>query len=133
MKVVDFTKKVVCSDDTIKVVQVIPVNYENTNFQHLIVYELSDGTQNHCSVNFKGVPMWGSKAYQDQLTFLNPEPKVVSAIYRNVYPRGSVSVASDSREEADSLSLLFDGDARVAVIEFLSFDDGTEKVKYIEV
>lgn len=133
MKTVDFTKEIVCSDDTIKVVQVIPVKLKNSNFQHLIVYELSDGTQNYCSTSFNGTPCWGTVAYTDQLTFLNPEPKVVSAMYRNVYPRGSVSVVSDSREEADSLSLLFAGDERVAVIEFLSFDDGTEKVNYIEV
>jgi len=129
MKTVDFTKKVVCSDDTIKVVQVIPVNYENTNFQHLIVYELPNGAQNYCSVNTRGVPMWASKAYAEQLTFLNPGPKLVSSNYRNVYTGGDVGGLSLTRKEADSIAT----PGRVAVIESLSFNDGTEKVNYIEV
>ena len=129
MKKVDFTKKVVCSDEAIKVLQVIPVKYQNNNFQHLIVYELPDGTQNHCSVSFNGIPLWGSQAYYDQLTFLNPEPKVVSSNYRNVYPGGAVSDLFRTRKGADNIS----NPNRVAVIESLSFDDGTEKVNYIEV
>lgn len=130
MKTVDFTKKVVCSDDTIKVVQVIPVNYENTNFQHLIVYELPNGAQNACAVNTTtGRPSLGSALYDRDVTFLNPEPKVVSVNYRNVYPCGDVSCLFLTRKGADIVS----NPNRVAVIESLSFDDGTEKVNYIEV
>lgn len=129
MKAVDFTKEIVCSDKTIKVVQVFPVKLKNSNFQHLIVYELPDGTQNYCSVSFNGIPCWGTAAYTDQLTFLNPEPKVVSSNYRNVYHGGAVSGLFLTREGADSTPT----PNRVAVIESLSFDDGTEKVNYIEV
>lgn len=130
-KTVDFTKKIVCSDDTIKVVQVIPVKYENTNFQHLIVYEFPDGTQNHCSVNFKGDPLWGTKAYVDQLAFLNPEPEVVSSFYRNVYNQGIGDMAWSSREEADrQCSTAY---TRGGIVETLKFDDDTYKIKFIEV
>lgn len=128
-KTVDFTKEIVCSDENIKVIQVIPVNYENSSFTHLVVYELLDGTQNHCSVNFKGVPMWGSKAYVDQVSFINPEPKVVSSSYRNVYRSGAVSGLFLTREKADSLSTF----NRAAILEFLLYDDNEEKVNYIEV
>lgn len=129
MKTVDFTKEIVCSDKTIKVVQVFPVKLKNSNFQHLIVYELSDGTQNYCSVSFNGIPCWGTAAYTDQLTFLNPEPKIVSSSYRNVYRNGAVSGLFLTREKADSLSTF----NRAAIIEFLLYDDNKEKVNYIEV
>ena len=59
----------------------------------------------------------------------NPEPKVVSVNYRNVYPCGDVSGLFLTRKGADNVS----NPNRVAVIESLSFDDGTEKVNYIEV
>ena len=130
MKAVDFTKKIVCSDDTIKVVQVIPVNYENTNFQHLIVYELFDGTQNHCSVNSRGVPMWGSKAYTEQLAFLNPEPKVVREFYKNIYSDGTVGSDYPTFESArlTAYGVTFGA----ITLQFLEFDDGTRKVRVVE-
>lgn len=128
-KAVDFTKKIVCSDDTIKVVQVIPVNYDNTNFQHLVVYELPDGTQNHCPVNSRGVPMWGSKAYTEQLAFLNPKPKVVCSTYRNVYNSGFVGKEHCSREEADLQRDI----NRCGILETLKFDDGESKTNFINV
>lgn len=131
MKEIDFTKEVVCSDKSIKVLQVIPVNYQNSNFTHLIIYEhIGDGVQNACSVNTStGRPSLGSALYDRDVTFLNPEPKVVSSNYRNVYPGGAVSDLFRTRKGADNIS----NPNRVAVIESLSFDDGTEKVNYIEV
>lgn len=134
MKEIDFTKEVVCSDKSIKVLQVIPVKYQNSNFEHLVIYEhISDGVQNACAVNTTtGRPSLCSALYDRDVTFLNPEPKVVSSNYRNVYPGGAVSDLFRTREGADCFTDL-DGTSRVAIIEFLSFDDGTEKVNYIEV
>lgn len=129
MKTVDFTKEIVCSDKTIKVVQVIPVKLKNSNFQHLIVYELSDGTQNYCSVSFNGTPCWGTVAYIDQLTFLNPEPKVVSSTYRNIYNSGFVGKEHYSREEADRKCDV----NRCGILETLKFNDDTSKTNFISV
>ena len=132
MKTVDFTKEIVCSDDTIKVVHVIPVKYES-DFKHLIVYEFPDGTQNYCSVNSRGVPMSGSQAYYDQLTFLNPkpEPKVVSSTYQNVYHSGFIGKSWPTREDAEKNSDSCRGGG--GILETLKFDDGASKVKFIEV
>ena len=100
-KTVDFTKKIVCSDDTIKVVQVIPVNYENENFKHLIVYEMENGYQDTCEVNIYGTPSEDALVWRDDRTFLNPEPEVVSSFYRNVYNQGVGDMTWSSREDAD--------------------------------
>ena len=128
-KTVDFTKKIVCSDENIKVIQVIPVKYLNDYFKYLIIYEDACGYQNDCAVNNAGKPSSDSTAASEDLTFLNPEPKIVSSSYRNVYRSGAVSGLFLTREGADSTPT----PNRVAVIESLSFDDGTEKVNYIEV
>jgi len=128
-KTVDFTKKIVCSDETIKVVQVIPVKYANNLFNHLVIYEDAHGHQNDCAVNNSGKPSSDSRAWRDDLTFFNPKPKVVSTLYRNVYPRGAVSVVIAGRKNADDLATF----NRVAVIEFLMYDDNSQKVNYIEV
>lgn len=128
-KTVDFTKEIVCSDKTIKVVQVIPVKLKNSNFQHLIVYELSDGTQNYCSVSFNGTPCWGTVAYTDQLTFLNPEPKIIRESYKNIYSDGTVGGYSTF----ESTRLRASGDAFGAItLQFLEFDDGSRKVRVVE-
>lgn len=129
MKTVDFTKEIVCSDDTIKVVHVIPVKYES-DFKHLIVYEFPDGTQNYCSVNSRGVPMSGSRAYYDQLTFLNPEPQIIREFYKNIYSDGTVGSGYPTFE---STRLRASGDAFGAItLQFLEFDDGTRKVRVVE-
>ena len=127
-KTVDFTKKIVCSDENIKVIQVIPVKYMNNLFNHLVIYEDAQGYQNDCAVNDSGEPSLGSSAYSN-FTFLNPEPKVVSSSYRNVYRSGAVSGLFLTREKADSLSTF----NRAAIIEYLLYDDNEEKVNYIEV
>lgn len=129
MKTVDFTKKIVCSDETIKVVQVIPVKYVNNLFNHLVIYEDAHGYQNDCAVNKAGEPDSSSTAHSSDLTFFNPKPKVVSTLYRNVYPSGAVSVVIAGRKNADDLAT----SNRVAIIEFLMYDDNSQKVNYIEV
>lgn len=126
-KTVDFTKKIVCSDESVKVIQVLPVNYENENFKYLIVYEMENGYQDTCAVNNSGTPDLPSGAYSSNFNFLNPEPEVVSTTYRNVYPRG-VSDPLSSRKNADAMA-----SDRVAVLEFLTFDNGVQKVNIIEV
>ena len=130
-KTVDFTKKIVCSDDTIKVVQVIPVNYENENFKYLIVYEMENGYQDTCAVNNSGTPDLLCEAYSSNFNFLNPEPEVVSSFYRNVYNQGVGDMTWSSREEADRECDKVT--ARVGIFETLKFDDGTYKNKFIEV
>jgi len=128
-KTVDFTKEIVCSDENIKVIQVIPVKYMNNLFNHLVIYEDAHGYQNACAVNDSGEPSSNSSAGCEDLTFLNPEPKVVSTLYRNVYPSGAVSVVMAGRKNADDLAT----SNRVAIIEFLAYDDNSQKVNYIEV
>lgn len=130
-KTVDFTKKIVCSDDTIKVVQVIPVNYENENFKHLIVYEMENGYQDTCAVNNSGTPDLPSGAYSSNFNFLNPEPEVVSSSYRNVYNQGVGDMTWSSREDADWDCCT--SSTRVGIVETLKFDDDTCKTKFIEV
>lgn len=130
-KTVDFTKKIVCSDESVKVIQVLPVNYANENFKYFIVYERKDGYQDTCAVNSKGSPSHGTNAYGKELTFLNPEPEVVSSFYRNVYNQGVGDMSWSSREEADrQCSTAY---TRVGIFETLKFDDGTYKTKFIEV
>lgn len=130
-KTVDFTKKIICSDESVKVIQVIPVNYENENFKYLIVYEMENGYQDTCAVNNSGTPDLPSGAYSSNFNFLNPEPEVVSSFYRNVYNQGVGDMTWSSREEADREC---DKVAhRVGIFETLKFDDGTYKNKFIEV
>ena len=127
-KTVDFTKEIVCSDDTIKVVHVIPVKYES-DFKHLIVYEFPDGTQNYCSVNSRGVPLWGSKAYTEQLSFLNPEPQIIREFYKNIYSDGTVG----GYPTFESTRLRASRDAFWAItLQFLEFDDGSRKLRVVE-
>ena len=128
-KTVDFTKKIVCSDESVKIIQVIPVNYENENFKYLIVYEMENGYQDTCAVNNSGTPDLPSGAYSSNFNFLNPEPEVVSSSYRNVYLGGGISVPSPNREVADDCATF----NRVGIMEFLTFDNGVQKVNYIEV
>ena len=130
-KAVDFTKKIVCSDESVKVIQVLPVNYENENFKYLIVYEMENGYQDTCAVNIYGNPSSDSTAWCDDLTFLNPEPEVVSSFYRNVYNQGVGDITWSSREEADSHCR--NNVTRCGIIETLKFDDDTYKTKFIEV
>lgn len=130
-KTVDFTKEIVCSDESVKIIQVIPVNYENENFKYLIVYEMENGYQDTCAVNNSGTPDLPSGAYSSNFNFLNPEPEVVSSFYRNVYNQGVGDMTWSSREEADREC---DKVAtRVGIFETLKFDDGTYKNKFIEV
>ena len=97
---------------------------------HLIVYELPNGAQNYCSVNFIGVPMWGSKAYVDQLTFLNPGPQIIREFYKNIYSDGTVGSGYPTFE---STKLAAYGDTFGAItLQFLEFDDGTRKVRVVE-
>ena len=128
-KTVDFTKKIVCSDESVKVIQVLPVNYENENFKHLIVYEMENGYQDTCAVNNSGTPDLPSGAYSSNFNFLNPEPEVVYTTYRNVYHSGFIGKSWSTREEAEKKS---DPD-RSGVLETLKFDDGASKVNFIEV
>lgn len=129
MKTVDFAKKIVCSDESVKVIQVIPVNYDNDNFKHLVIYENTDGYQNNCAVNKSGEPSNASSAWYSNLTFLNPEPKVVSSTYRNVYNSGFIRNKHYFREAADHNS----DTNRCGILETLEFDNGTTKTNYIEV
>lgn len=128
-KAVDFTKKIVCSDESVKVIQVIPVNYENANFKYLIVYEMENGYQDTCAVNNSGTPDLPSGAYSSNFNFLNPEPEVVSATYLNVYHNGYIGKPWPTREDAEQKS---DSD-RSGILETLKFDDGTSKVNFIGV
>lgn len=128
IKTVDFTKEIVCSDENIKVVQVIPVKYMNNLFNHLVIYEDAQGYQNDCAVNDSGEPSLGSSAYSN-FTFSNPEPKVVSSTYRNVYHNGFIGKSWPTREDAEEKS----DSCRSGILETLKFDDGASKVKFIEV
>ncbi len=130
-KTVDFTKKIVCSDESVKVIQVLPVNYENENFKYLIVYEMENGYQDTCAVNNSGTPDLPSGAYSSNFNFLNPEPEVVSTTYRNVYNQGIGDRAWYSREEADRECGKVA--TRLGIVETLKFDDDTYKIKFIEV
>lgn len=128
-KTVDFTKEIVCSDETIKVVQVIPVKWLNPLFEHSLIVENSNGYQQTIAVDNLGKPSKNDRDFYLKVTFLNPEPKIVSTLYRNVYPSGAVSVVIAGRKNADDLATF----NRVAIIEFLAYDDNSQKVNYIEV
>ena len=128
-KTVDFTKEIVCSDENIKVIQVIPVKYSNATFKYLVIYEDAHGYQNACAVNDSGEPSSNSSAGCEDLTFLNPEPKVVSSTYRNVYHNGFIGKSWPTREDAEENS----DSCRSGILETLKFDDGASKVKFIEV
>lgn len=130
MKTVDFTKEIVCSDDTIKVVQVIPVNYKNSNFKYLVIYEYGQGVQNSCSVNMQGKPSLGSELYDRNVSFLNQEPKVVRESYKNIYSDGAVG---DGHPTFESAKRWASEDTFGAItLQFLEFDDGTRKVRVVE-
>lgn len=130
MKVVDFTKKIVCSDDTIKVVQVVPVNYLNSNFKYLVIYEYGQGVQNSCAVNMQGVPSLGTELYDRDVTFLNPESQIIREFYKNIYSDGTVGSGYPTFE---STRLAASGDTFGAItLQFLEFDDGTRKVRVVE-
>ena len=130
MKVVDFTKKIVCSDDTIKVVQVIPVNYANSNFKYLVIYEYGQGVQNSCSVNMQGKPSLGSELYDRDVTFLNPEPQIVREFYKNIYSDGTVGSGYPTFESAKRWAS--EDTFGAITLQFLEFDDGTRKVRVVE-
>lgn len=129
MKTVDFTKKVVCSDETIKVVQVIPVKWLNPLFEHSLIVENSNGYQQTIAVDNLGKPSKNDQDFYLKVTFLNPEPKVISTTYRNVYHNGFIGKSWPTREDAEKKS---DSD-RSGILETLKFDDGASKVKFIEV
>ena len=129
MKTVDFTKKVVCSDETIKVVQVIPVKWLNPLFEHSLIVENSNGYQQTIAVDNLGKPSKNDQDFYLKVTFLNPEPQIIREFYKNIYSDGTIGgyptfESAKKRASKDTFGAI--------TLQFLEFDDGTRKVRVVE-
>lgn len=125
MKEIDFTKKIVCSDPAYTVDKVIPVNFRNPNFQHLLIINNSDGTQFDVPVSNTGIVAHNS-TYYGQIQFKNPEPEVVNRFYTNIYP----SMTGCEYCTFEGAQVNADDDVKF-ILEVITYDDGRTEANLI--
>lgn len=125
MKEIDFTKKIVCTNSTYTVEKVIPVNYRNPNFRHLLIINNSDGTQFDVAVSNTGIVAHNS-TYHGKFQFKNPEPEVVNRYYANIYPSG----AGSEYCTFDSAQVNADDNVKF-ILEVLAYEDGRTEANLI--
>ena len=128
-KTVDFTKKIVCSDDTWKVIQVIPVKWCNPLFEYSLIVENENGWQQVVTVDNLGKPSFQNLDFYNKITFFNPEPQIIREFYKNIYSDGTIGGGYPTFESAKRC--VWDTFGAIT-LQFLEFDDGTRKVRVVE-